>query len=192
MSRLIVIAMMLMLGVGVAQAGAAPREPGGDFALPDTRGGTFRLSEQRGRVVVLYFGFTQCPDVCPTGMTVLSEALERLGGRADGILPVFVSIDPERDTPDSLDQYVTFFHPSIVALLGTPKEVLNLARRYGATFRKVKSDGAMGYTVDHTASFYLIDARGQLVRVLPHGTPASAMVRAFERALGPAADGRRQ
>jgi protein SCO1/2 len=156
---------------------------GGEFELADARGGRFRLADHRGQVVILYFGFTRCPDICPTSLTVLSAALDSLGALNQRVLPVFVSFDPERETPAGLAQYVRFFHPAIVPLVGSDAEVAALARRYGAQFRKVAGDGAMGYTIDHTAHFYLVDRFGRLARILPHGTPASEITNAIKALL---------
>jgi protein SCO1 len=156
---------------------------GGDFNMADCRGGSFRLADHRGKVVTLYFGFTRCPDVCPTELATLAAALNGLGQRAADVLPVFVSVDPERDTASSLTEYVKFFHPSMVALCGSGDDIRSLAARYGATFRKVPSTSALGYTVDHTADLYVIGPDGRLARILPNGTPPEAMVRAIEAAL---------
>jgi protein SCO1/2 len=164
--------------LALAESASAAR--GGDFEMGDARGGRFRLADHRGEIVILYFGFTRCPDVCPTSLSVLAAALDSLGTRARHVLPLFVSFDPEQETPDGLTEYVRFFHPAIVPLLGTAAETANLARRYGVQFRKVPSDGALGYTMDHTAHFYLIDPGGRLVRILPHGTPASEIAKAIE------------
>lgn len=173
---------LIVLWLWHAVASAAP--PGGDFTLPTSAGTRFSLADQRGKVVLLYFGFTRCPDVCPTGLILIGEALERMGARAADIVTVFVSLDPARETAEGLTEYTRFFHPAIVPLLGTEAAVQRVARQYGVRFRKIPVDGPLGYTLDHTAEAYLIDRHGRLVRILPHGTPGSAIAKALEQVSG--------
>lgn len=163
----------------------SPRAAGqvNDFSFPDARGGYFHLAEHRGKIVLLYFGFTRCPDICPTSLSLLVAVLNRIGPQASEVIPVFVSIDPENENAAGLVEYVHFFHPSIVPLLSSTKETNALASRYGASFRRVNSNSAMGYSMDHSANFYLIDRRGRLVRILPHGLPEIEFVKALSQVL---------
>jgi protein SCO1/2 len=177
--RLAMLASAMVASLATAGGGRL----GGDFSMADCRGGTFRLADQRGKVVVLYFGFTRCPDVCPTELVTLAEALAQLGDRATQVVPLFASVDPERDTASSLNEYVNFFHPSIRALCGSVDQIRALATRYGASFRKVGLPSAIGYTVDHTADLYVIGPEGRLARILPNGTPPEAIARAIEASI---------
>ena len=129
---------------------------GGDFALPATSGGTVSLQQFRGRVVLLNFGFTSCPDICPTKLSEATLVLNELGDDASRLDVLFISVDPERDTPDVLSAYVSNFHPQITGLTGTPDEIARVAREFRAFYRKVPLDGG-DYTIDHSTVVYLFD-----------------------------------
>ena len=135
---------------------------GAPFALPDGRGRLRKLEEFRGRLVLLYFGYTQCPDVCPTDLVAIGSALKILGPQAEGIQPVFITLDPARDTPQVLREYAPAFHPSFVALRGTEAETLRIARSYKVFYEKVP-DGKGGYAIDHAAVTFLLDREGNLL-----------------------------
>lgn len=156
---------------------------GGDFTLNSFRG-PVRLSDFRNQVVLLYFGYTWCPDICPTSLGLTSLALESLTpeelARVQGL---FVSVDPARDTLERLKAYGEYFHPKILGITGTPDEVAKVAKLYGAAYRKVVQVSEAGYVVDHSAETYLIDPQGTLVEVIPHGTPVQAMVALIRRYL---------
>jgi protein SCO1/2 len=154
----------------------APAPQGGDFTLTSANG-PVSLEGLRGKVVLLYFGYTWCPDICPTSLAMISVAFRQLTPEEmASVQGVFVSVDPERDTPERLATYTRYFHPAILGVTGTPEEVASVARLYGAGYRKVKQDSATNYVVDHTADIYVIDQQGKLYRTLPHGTPPSEMV----------------
>ncbi len=155
---------------------SAGRPTGGDFTLYSSRG-PFTLSSQRGKVVLLYFGYTMCPDICPTSLAYLATALKQLQpGELEQVQVVFVSVDPERDTPERLESYSGYFHKNILGVTGTPEEVAEVAGMYGAAYRKVKSDSAVGYMVDHTSLVYVIDQEGELADSMPHGTAPEIVV----------------
>ena len=146
---------------------------GGEFELqsPD---GTIALSDLRGQVVLLYFGYTACPDICPTNLAITALAYRGLTRRERAQVQVlFVSVDPGRDTPERLSEYVAYFHPDFIGLTGSEQRLAAVAQRYGAAFRRShQPDSAMGYMVDHSASSYIIDPTGALVEILDHATPA--------------------
>lgn len=145
---------------------------GGDFTL--SRGAEkLTLSALKGDPVVLYFGYTFCPDVCPVGLAVIRDAL-----LSDPVLSrvkvLFVTVDPERDTPQRLADYVGFFHPAIQPLHGSEAEIKQVAQSYGTYFMRGSGNNDT-YTVDHTAYFYVIDGQGELQRVLDHSTTAAQL-----------------
>ena len=148
---------------------------GGDFALTDSRGKRVALSEHRGKWVLLYFGFTTCPDVCPTDLLEIGKAMRSLGQDADHVQPVFVTLDPERDLPVVIGEYVASFHPRFVALTGRPDEIAAVAGRYRVFYEKVPMPGGLGYTIDHAAFTYVIRPDGRYHGILPPGTPAERM-----------------
>lgn len=165
---------------------AAVATAGGDFELDDARGGRFRLSAQRGKAVLIYFGYTGCPDACPTELLVFRDLLAQLGPRARRLVPVFISVDPARDAPRQLADYAAAFSPRIVPLSGKESGLRKVARAYGAHFRYVdRKPGSANYGVDHTTSLFLVDPQGKLVGVIPFGTPPAEVRRRVEAVLGP-------
>jgi protein SCO1 len=156
---------------------------GGDFAL--TRNGqSFSLADHRGQVVLLYFGYTFCPDVCPTSMAVIRQALRQLDeAQLERVQGVFVSVDPERDSPEQLADYARFFHPSILGVTGSDEELTEAARLYGAAWQRTETGSAMGYAVDHTSNTYVIGTDGRLVETLPHGTGSQRILESVLRLL---------
>lgn len=150
---------------------------GADFgralSLTDHNGTRRSLQDFRGKLIVLFFGYTHCPDVCPTTLGDVARALRQLSPeQAARVQVLFVSVDPERDTPEMLKSYVPYFHPDFLGLLGTPEEVAEAAREFRIVYRKHVEEGASGYLVDHTAGSYVLDAQGRLRLFLPFAQPA--------------------
>ncbi len=143
-----------------------------EFTLTTTEGRPFRLSDQRGKVVLMFFGFTSCPDVCPTTLAEAKRIMEGLGDETENVRFVFITVDPERDTPERLGQYVSNFHPEIIGLTGTPEELQTMFDAYGIYAAKVPlEDSAAEYTMDHTARVFLVDQDGRLRLSYAFGTP---------------------
>ena len=141
---------------------------GKGLELVDFNGKTRHLSDFSGKVVVVFFGFTQCPDVCPTSLAELSDVMQKLGPDADRVQVLLITVDPERDTPEILRQYVTAFDPRFLGLTGTADQIKKAAASFKAYYAKSPTkDG--GYTMDHTAAFYLLDGKGES-RVLANNT----------------------
>lgn len=165
-----------------AEIGEAPQ--GGDFILQSANG-PLSLESLRGKVVLLYFGYTLCPDICPTSLAMMSQGFAKMEPQElRQVQGVFVSVDPERDTLQHLETYGRYFHDNIRGVSGTPEEVAKVARMYGAAYRKVESDSAMGYIVDHSAYTYVIDQQGRLHGSLPHGTMPDVIVQTVRNLLG--------
>ena len=142
-------------------------KPSADFTLTSVDG-PVRLSDFADKTVALYFGYTYCPDVCPTALASLAQARKNLGDKADNLQVIMVSVDPERDTPDRLKTYVTTFDPSFIGVTGTPEEVQAVATAYGVYYEKQPVEGAAGYLVDHTAAILVLDGDRYLKRMLPY------------------------
>jgi protein SCO1/2 len=146
-------------------------EYGRGFSLPDAAGATRTLADFKGKVVMVFFGFTQCPDVCPTALSRAVEVRKLLGADADKVQVVLVTVDPERDTPEVLRGYVTAFDPSFVALRGDASSTAAMAKEFKVFFQKVPTSGS--YTMDHTAVTYAFDPKGRLRLVLRHEQSAA-------------------
>jgi protein SCO1/2 len=142
---------------------------GGDFVLQSARG-PYDTATLRGQVMLVYFGYTYCPDICPTSLAVTSEAMKRLTpDELARVHLVFVSVDPERDTPARLKDYVEFFHPNMVGVTGNAEQIAATARQYGAAYARKDVGSAAGYVMDHSAWTYVVAPDGRLVGRIPHG-----------------------
>jgi protein SCO1/2 len=146
-----------------------------DFSLPDQNGQVRSLKEFQGKVVVLFFGYTQCPDVCPTTMTELAQAKKMLGADGDKLQVVFVTVDPERDTPDVLKGYMANFDPTFIALRGTPEQVAAIAKDFKVFYKKTEGKTPTSYSMDHSAASYVYDTKGQLRLYTRYGSGAQAL-----------------
>ena len=157
---------------------------GGDFTLQSANG-PVSLSDYRGKVVLLYFGYTYCPDVCPTSLAATAEGMKQLNpDEAANVAMIFVSVDPKRDTPARLKEYAEFFHPAMVGVTGTPENIAEIAKRYGVFYaeQKLEMSGG-GYVVDHSADTFIIGKDGQLVGKMVHATPPDQVVVALRKHL---------
>lgn len=152
-----------------------PPLPAADFTLTSDEG-PIRLADLQGKVVVLFFGYTFCPDVCPTTMVRLGQAMELLEKKdAERVQVVMVSVDPERDTPERLGQYARAFHPSFLGLTGTQEEIDAVASAFGIYHARAEGSEATGYLVDHTASTLVLDRRGGVRLIWPFEVPAEGL-----------------
>jgi protein SCO1/2 len=146
-----------------------------NLALPDQNGQPRTLADFKGKVTVVFFGYTQCPDVCPTTMVELAQVKKALGKDGDRVQGIFVSIDPERDTPEILKAYMASFDPTFVALRGTPQQAQAAAKEFKVFFAKVPGKTEGSYTMDHTAGSYLFDANGKVRLFERYGGGADAL-----------------
>lgn len=150
-------------------------EYGRELNLTDTDGRSRHLTDFKGKVVVVFFGFTQCPDVCPTTMLELAQVKKALGVDGDRVQGVFVTLDPERDTAAVLKAYVTNFSPDFVALRGTVDETQSAAKQFKVFYAKVPGKTPESYTLDHTAGSYIIDSKGRIRLFTRYGSGAEAL-----------------
>jgi protein SCO1/2 len=148
---------------------------GGDFTLRAATG-PVSLQDFRGKVVLLYFGYTQCPDVCPTSLAQCVQALSGLAkSELDQVRLLFVSVDPQRDTPARLKEYAEYFHPNMAGVTGSEEEVARAATLYGSSYTRQPPRADGSYAVDHSSFVYLIDRSGKLAASVPYGTPAETL-----------------
>jgi len=156
---------------------AEPYPPAPEIELARDNGASFRLSEMRGNVVLLFFGYTSCPDVCPTTLAELKQALETLDeDDAKQVQVLFVTVDPERDTPERVQEYVNHFNSDFIGLSGTESELTEVWKKYGVFRENVEGTSAAGYLVNHTARVTLIDRDGNLRLSYAFDTPVDSIV----------------
>jgi cytochrome oxidase Cu insertion factor (SCO1/SenC/PrrC family) len=162
------------------------REPiGGPFSLIDHTGRRRSDADFRGKLLLVYFGFTYCPDVCPTDLQAITLALDALGSAADEVQPLFITVDPERDTREHLAEYMSLFHPRLLGLTGTPEEIRSAASAYRVYYAKVPGPDEADYTVDHSALTYMLDREGNYVGFFPPGTTADRIAAGIRMHLRP-------
>lgn len=161
---------------------AGPQESGtaaigGPFALVDEDGRTVTEADFRGQPLLVYFGYTYCPDVCPTALSTIAEALDLLGDKGHDIAVLFISVDPERDRPENVGEYARVFHPQVVGLTGSPEQVAAAARAYRVYYAKANQDpnDPEDYAMDHSAYTYLMGRDGKFLTHFPHGVSAKEM-----------------
>ena len=178
----ILLSLSLLAACGRDQPSATAR-PIADFVL-QTAAGPLDSRSLRGKVLLVFFGYTHCPDVCPASMAAGAQALTALSAseRANTRM-IMISVDPERDTPQRLKEYTAYFHPEMIGATGTPAEIERVARAYGAGYRKQAAAADGSYGVDHTSNTYLIGPDGRLVATLALGTPTADIARAIRRLL---------
>ena len=148
---------------------------GGPFALRDQHGQRVGPAQWRGKVVLMYFGYTSCPDACPTDLGNIAAAIEILGPDGAKVQPVFITLDPQRDTPEVIGVYVKNFNPRFVALGGSESEIRRVSLSYKVFYEKVPQDGSDHYVIDHTSFTYLLNAEGKYVGYFPPGTSGQRM-----------------
>ena len=186
--RLVVALTLCTLAVVVAALGASVwsnRAPapalstyGGPFMMTDTNGHAVSQADLLGRPTVLYFGYTYCPEVCPTTLLMLTTALKQMGPAADALNVVFVSVDPGRDTPAQMKLYLSSFDPRIRGFTGTEAEVATIAKAYHVYYKRVPGEGGNAYTMDHSATVFLLDRAGRLTGTIDYGeAPETALAK---------------
>ena len=147
-----------------------------NFSLTDADGKVRTLADFKGKVVVLFFGFAQCPDVCPTTMLEMAQVKQQLGADGDKLQVLFVTVDPERDTPVVMKAYMNAFDPSFVALIPTPEQLAAMAKDYKAYYKKVEGKTPTSYSMDHSAASYIYDTEGRLRLYARYGAGVAPMV----------------
>lgn len=162
---------------------AASLPIGGPFSLTDQNGTARQDADFRGKLMLVYFGYTYCPDICPTTLAAMSQALDQLGPEADQVQPIFITVDPERDTPAQLKLYAANFHPRLLALTGSDDQVAAAEKDYRVYAKKVTEPGNADYLMDHSSFIYLMDRNGKLAALIPPGSDPGAMAAAIRRHL---------
>jgi cytochrome oxidase Cu insertion factor (SCO1/SenC/PrrC family) len=156
---------------------------GGPFTLVDHTGKIRSDTEFRGKLMVIYFGYTYCPDVCPTDLMAISQAIDALGTAGEMVQPIFITVDPERDTIPHLAEYVSAFHPRLIGLTGSPEQIRRVALSYKAYYAKFKDERGDDYVIDHTGVIYLIGRDGQYLGFVPPQTKPDRLIEILRRQL---------
>ena len=152
-----------------------PPLPLEDFILQTANNEPFRLSDQDGKITLLFFGYTSCPDVCPTTLAEFKQVYEKLGDDAQNVQFLMITADPERDTPDRISEFVSYFNPVFVGLSGERSELEKVYKEFSVFVEKQETDSAAGYLVSHTSSVFVLDRNNDLRLTFPYGTSASEM-----------------
>ena len=195
---LIALALGLVAGIGAAYVTLNVPDPstpqpkstagkvaiGGPFSLVDSTGQRRTEKDFAGKPMLVFFGFTNCPDVCPSGLQTLTVALNELGDKASQISTLFITVDPERDTAEALSAYVKSFHPNIQSLTGTSDEINAAIKTYRVYAKKVPYENdPTRYNIDHSSFFYLMNGNGEYMKHFPHSADASEIAKAIAAAL---------
>lgn len=185
------LALLLATPLASCSPAAAPEPPlagaaiGGPFALTDQDGKRVRDTDFAGRYRVVYFGYTFCPDVCPVDVQLIAQGLRQFEKtdpkRAARVQPIFITVDPERDTAEVVKEFVSNFHPRLIGLTGTSDEVAAVAKRFGVAYGRAGPEGAKDYLVDHSRVALLFGPEGQPIAILPHDKGAAAIAAELDR-----------
>jgi protein SCO1/2 len=180
----VTFAMVLVTTVLPMRATTSPVTIGGPFTLVAPDGTTVTEQTYRGKWLLVYFGFTFCPDTCPTTLLEIATALEKLGPEADRLQPLFITVDPLRDTPAVMGNYTQSFHPRIIGLTGTPQQIAAVAQEYGIYYAPHRTGpAAEDYVMDHGTYLYLMDPHGKFVRGFDADTPGDRLAEAVRGAM---------
>jgi len=183
----LLVALLLALSAQNSLAAKSTAElRGGDFTLISPEG-PLSLHDLRGKVVLLFFGFTACPSVCPVSLVTISRAFAQLPAEELAqVTALFITLDPERDTPDLLKQYTGYFHPNIIGLTASREQIAQVAGNYGVKYEKKQlPDSALGYVISHSADIFVVDPQGTLCAAFPHDTDPEPLLVQIQRLLNP-------
>ena len=176
MYRLYNSLLILLMSVW-ATAGASQPSPIEDFELTADNGKSWRWHQVHGKVALVTFGYTACPDVCPLTLSVVAQVLQKLNTASEKVQPIFISVDSMRDSPEVLHQYVNYFDHRIVGLTGTTEEIATAAQRFHVSFNTSSQDSDSFYTVDHSTDLFVVNSEGVIIAIVPFGFPVDHIVR---------------
>ena len=172
-----------LLIICLAASSAEADRVGGEFELTTHQNSPYSLANSRGQVVLLFFGFTSCPDVCPHTLSVVQSVLSQLGSKAQQVQPLFITVDPNRDTPEILKHYLEYFGSRYIGLTGSVEEIDKVVGQFSAFYSFEGNTAEGAYSVNHTSNLYIIDTEGEVASIVPYGTPMQAILRSIEELL---------
>ena len=164
----------------------------GSFSLVDHSGHAVTQQNFRGSYLLIFFGYSHCPDICPTALTLIANVMDSLGENSKNVQPIFITLDPERDTPEALRKFVSYFHPKLIGLTGTPDQVSSVAKSYFVKYQRfipesfqdtLNNKEGLDYLLDHTAASYLLGPSAEGIALFQHGTSAAEMVAKIRSAM---------
>lgn len=173
LSSRLILASIFYITMIAAQAN--PPKLGGDFELTSHKGETFHLSDIKGKVGIIFFGFTHCPDVCPNTLLEIQRLIASLEDQAEHMQVLFISVDPKRDTPEKLDSYVTYFNKNIIGLTGSEEDIAKVLKQFNASVKFSGDTNSNIYNVEHTANMFLIDKQGDIGSIILPRTPFAVL-----------------
>lgn len=179
--------LLILLSICTVNSLAEDKRVGGDFELTTHQNKPYSLADSRGQVVLLFFGFTRCPDVCPHTLSIIQSVLVQLGNRGQQLQPLFITVDPGRDTPEVLDKYLQYFDSRFIGLTGSAEEINRVVRQFSGFYSYDGNIAEGSYSVDHTSNLYIINTEGTVTNIVPYGTPSQAITRNIEKLLSEAA-----
>ena len=156
---------------------------GGDFELTSQLKQPYSSIQSRGKVIMLFFGFTHCPDVCPNTLSTVQTVLGQLGKQAEHVQPIFISVDPQRDTPEVLKSYLQYFGNNFIGLTGTNQEIDKVIEQFNGFYSYEGNVSEGQYTVDHTTNLYIINKMGEVTNIMPYGLPPEAITEVIQKLL---------
>jgi len=162
---------------------ATQNQIGGNFTLLNQDGKTVRGTDYRDRLMLVYFGFTHCPDECPTDLALMANILKKLGNDSKKIYPIFITTDPERDNPEVMKKYLNNFSPEIIGLTGTREQIASAANMYKVFYKKEKTNDMPEYTINHSAYMYLIGIDGKYITIFNHDTDEDKIIKEIKKYL---------
>ena len=174
---------LLFIGLLPILANAEESKIGGDFELTSQLDERYSSVEARGKVILLFFGFTHCPDVCPNTLSAVQTVLGQLNEDAKYVQPIFISVDPQRDTPEILQNYLKYFGNNFIGLTGTSKEIDEVVKQFQGFYSYEGNVKKGHYSVDHTSNLYVISTKGEVTNIIPYGLPPNVIKEAVQKQL---------
>ncbi len=181
--RLLRFHLLILLSVCTLNSLAESNRVGGDFELTTHQNKSYSLVDSRGQVVLLFFGFTRCPDVCPHTLSTIQSVLAQLGNRGQQIQPLFITVDPGHDTPAILEKYLQYFDSRFIGLTGSSEEIDGVVKQFSGFYSYDRNIAEGSYSVDHTSNLYIINTEGKVTNIVPYGTPSQAIIKNIENLL---------
>ena len=177
------LVLLLLIGLLPALTSSEESKIGGDFKLTSQLNEPYSSVDARGKVILLFFGFTHCPDICPNTLSAVQTALAQLNEDAKHVQPIFISVDPERDTPEILRNYLKYFGNNFIGLTGTSKEIDEVVKQFNGFYSYEGNVSEGHYSVDHTSNLYVIGTSGEVTNIIPYGLPPKVITEAVQKQL---------